>query len=69
MYNKHHLFEVYSLADEEIDDVNELQDEYKSESVSSEEKCLVFDFEEGFLQFLPFSKMAILNFGHLMGGF
>ncbi|RIA99638.1 hypothetical protein C1645_811219 [Glomus cerebriforme] len=35
------------IADEEIDDINELQDEYESESVSSEEKCPVFDLEEG----------------------
>ena len=47
VHNKRHLFEVYSSADEEIDDVNELQGEYESESVSSEEKFLVFDLEEG----------------------
>src|SRR5256885_706876 len=47
VHNKHHLFEVYSSADEKIDDVNGLQGEYESESVSSEEKFLVFDLEEG----------------------
>ncbi|CAG8763832.1 2103_t:CDS:2, partial [Rhizophagus irregularis] len=36
---------VYSSADEEIDDVNELQDEY--ESVSSEEDCVLFVLEVG----------------------
>ena len=45
--DKRHLFEVYSSADEEIDDVNELQDEYESESVSSEEEWPVFDLEVG----------------------
>ncbi|CAB4384558.1 unnamed protein product [Rhizophagus irregularis] len=43
--HKRHLFEVYSSADEEIDDVNELQDEY--ESVSSEEDCVLFGLEVG----------------------
>uniref|UniRef100_U9SYW2 FAR1 domain-containing protein n=1 Tax=Rhizophagus irregularis (strain DAOM 181602 / DAOM 197198 / MUCL 43194) TaxID=747089 RepID=U9SYW2_RHIID len=43
--HKRHLFEVYSSADEEIDDVNELQDEY--ESVSSEEDCVLFVLEVG----------------------
>ncbi|PKC52309.1 hypothetical protein RhiirA1_543528 [Rhizophagus irregularis] len=43
--HKHHLFEVYFSADEEIDDVNELQDEY--ESVSSEEDCVLFGLEVG----------------------
>ena len=38
---------MYSSADEEIDDVNELQDEYESESVSSEEEWPVFDLEVG----------------------
>ena len=47
VHNKRYLFEVYSSADEEIDDVNELQGEYESESVSSEEKFSVFDLEEG----------------------
>src|SRR5947199_3478002 len=47
VHNKRHLFEVYFSADEKIDDVNELQGEYESESVSSEEKFLVFDLEEG----------------------
>ncbi|POG62316.1 hypothetical protein GLOIN_2v1846544 [Rhizophagus irregularis DAOM 181602=DAOM 197198] len=37
--------QVYSSADEEIDDVNELQDEY--ESVSSEEDCVLFVLEVG----------------------
>ncbi|CAB5201460.1 unnamed protein product [Rhizophagus irregularis] len=43
--HKCHLFEVYSSADKEIDDVNELQDEY--ESVSSEEDCVLFGLEVG----------------------
>src|SRR3954469_11497647 len=47
VHNKRHLFEVYSSADEERDDVNELQDEYESESMFSEEKYPVFDLEEG----------------------
>ncbi|RGB25901.1 hypothetical protein C1646_675218 [Rhizophagus diaphanus] len=45
--HKRHLFEMYSSADEEIDDINELQDEYKS--VSSEEDCVLFDLEENFV--------------------
>ncbi|CAG8738709.1 4765_t:CDS:1 [Rhizophagus irregularis] len=42
---KRHLFKVYSSADEGIDDVNELQDEYKS--MSSEEDCVLFGLEVG----------------------
>ena len=47
VHNKRNLTDVYSSADEEIGDVNKLQDEYEFESVSSEEKCPVFDLEEG----------------------
>jgi hypothetical protein len=47
VHNKRHLFEVYSSEDEEIGDVNELQDEYEYESVSSEEDYLFFGFEAG----------------------
>ncbi|PKK60836.1 hypothetical protein RhiirC2_792732 [Rhizophagus irregularis] len=39
------VLEVYSSADEEIDDVNELQDEY--ESVSSKEDCVLFGLKVG----------------------
>ena len=47
VHNKRHFFEVYSSTDEETDDVNELQDEYESESVSSEEKYPLFGLEVG----------------------
>ncbi|PKC55736.1 hypothetical protein RhiirA1_402665 [Rhizophagus irregularis] len=43
--HKRHLFKVYSSADEGIDDVNELQDEYKS--MSSEEDCVLFGLKVG----------------------
>lgn len=43
VHNKRHLFEVYSSADEERDDVNDLQSEY--ESVSSEEEYPLFGLE------------------------
>ena len=47
VHNKRYFFEVYSLADEEIDDINSLQEEYEHKSVSSKKKCLVFDLEVG----------------------
>lgn len=47
VHNKRHLFEVNSSTDEEIDDVNELQDEYEYESVYSEENYLLFGLEVG----------------------
>lgn len=49
-HSKRHFFEVYSSADEERDDVNELQAEYEYESESSEEneeKYPLFDLEVG----------------------
>jgi hypothetical protein len=47
VHNKRNLTDVYSSADEERDDVNELQDEYESESVSSEEIEPLFGLEVG----------------------
>ncbi|CAG8501112.1 13607_t:CDS:2 [Funneliformis mosseae] len=46
VYNKRHLFEVYS-SEEEIDDINELQDKYEYESVSSKEEYSLFSIEAG----------------------
>src|ERR1051325_12242188 len=51
VHNKRHLFEVYSSTNEKINDVNELQNEYEHESVSSElsseEDYLLFGLEVG----------------------
>ena len=47
MHNKRHLFEVYSLADEKRDDVNELQAEYEYKNAFSEENEKLFDLEVG----------------------
>lgn len=47
MHNKCYFFKVYSSANEKINDINKLQDEYKSKSVSSEEKYPLFDLEVG----------------------
>jgi hypothetical protein len=40
--SKRHLFEVYSSDEEEIEDINELQEEFESER---EENCPMFDLE------------------------
>ena len=47
VHNKRHLFDVYSSAEEEVNDVNELQTDYEDESVSSEEKYPLFGLEVG----------------------
>ena len=39
---KRHLFEVYSSDEEEIEDINELQEEFESER---EENCPMFSLE------------------------
>ena len=39
---KRHLFEVYSSDEEEIEDINELQEEFESEK---EENCPMFGLE------------------------
>ena len=39
---KRHLFEVYSFDEEEIEDINELQEKFKSER---EENCPMFGLE------------------------
>ncbi|CAG8629863.1 8546_t:CDS:2, partial [Funneliformis mosseae] len=50
VHNKHHLFEVYS-SEEEIDDINELQDKYEYESMSSKEEYSLFGIEAGDINF------------------
>ncbi|CAG8658681.1 15424_t:CDS:10, partial [Funneliformis mosseae] len=50
VHNKHYFFEVYS-SKEEIDDINELQDKYEYESISSKEEYSLFGIEAGDINF------------------
>ena len=45
IYNKHHFFKVYFLADKEISDVNKLQNKYEYKSMFSKKGYLLFGFK------------------------